>query len=226
MLMVNNLIGFGAGQTTILGSSSYIGTAASASPASNVVTFSAQAIGAADPTRRVVVTVTNFSGTIGLSSATIGGIAATIHISQGDGFIESSAIISALVPTGTTADIVLTFSGTPYDVTANVYRQINETVSSPYATAFDLISDINGILTTTIDIPANGMLYAVAAVYTGTTSSYTWVGAIERNDINGGSGFTNASSASETGLGGQTGRTVTATCTQSGDGTLVAMSWR
>lgn len=84
-----------------------------------IFTFSSMAYGAADDSRIVVVTVSacfnNVYGTI--SSATIGGVSATI-ICQGDqqdggtSSIDTSmtGIVAAAVPTGTSGDVVITLS--------------------------------------------------------------------------------------------------------------------
>jgi hypothetical protein len=72
-----------------------------------IYTFSAQPIGTAAEGRRVVVGIgTNSTRTV--SSVTIGGVSASIdatHFVSGDGRV---AIASAVVPTGTTADVVVT----------------------------------------------------------------------------------------------------------------------
>jgi hypothetical protein len=77
-----------------------------------VYTKTAAGIGVANANRRVVVTL----GGIGfrtLSSLTIGGVAATIHYQLTTANSAFVACASAVVPTGTTGDIVATMSGTP-----------------------------------------------------------------------------------------------------------------
>lgn len=84
---------------------------------SSTHTFTSQAIGAAASNRTVVVGVTGQSwGTsTGITSVTIGGVSATQIVNQN--FVAASnsgaAIWSAIVPTGTTATIVVVFNGTP-----------------------------------------------------------------------------------------------------------------
>lgn len=70
-------------------------------------TFAAQPIGAASGTRRVVVALTTSSARL-VSSATIGGVAATLDTQYSLVGTARVAIISAVVPTGTTADVEVT----------------------------------------------------------------------------------------------------------------------
>lgn len=76
-----------------------------------VYTFAGTLIGAASPSRRVVVAFST-SSTRTISSVTIGGIAATIDATHTLAGTARIGIASAVVPTGTTADIVITFDGT------------------------------------------------------------------------------------------------------------------
>lgn len=74
-------------------------------------TFTAVDIGTASSTRLVVVTVQGRGNPLAnrtISSATIGGVSATLVSNQSGG--NPSAIISAVVTTGTTADVVITWS--------------------------------------------------------------------------------------------------------------------
>ena len=78
-------------------------------------TFVNQNLGAASA-GRVIYCVLHTRGIIGetLSSATIGGVAATIHAQAYAAFVGGDngvAIFSAAVPTGTTGDVVTTHSG-------------------------------------------------------------------------------------------------------------------
>jgi hypothetical protein len=187
-------------------------------------TFSTVDIGVADSTRRVIVGVAGAAGAARtLSSATIGGVSATIHTNLSSA--DHSSLISVLVPTGTTATIVLTFSGGMISAGIGVYRLINETVSTPHATATDTTLSA-GVLSTTIDVPSNGALVAVCKGFAAISPpTYTWSGATERYDQTVESADSH-SGASETGLGSETGRTVSATLTGLGpSGTLSVLTW-
>lgn len=147
-------------------------------------TFAGVAIGAADPTRRVVVAIHWADSAVTTTlenSVTIQGIAATIH-QAADGGTSNCAIVSALVPTGTTADIIFgTVSNTPVDRAAiAVYRAINESVATPHDTAVDLTPSSN-VLSDTINIPANGWVVG-AANWSNAVSptADTWAGVTEQ----------------------------------------------
>lgn len=73
-------------------------------------TFSNQAIGTASDTRRVIVGITT-SSSRNISSATIGGVTATIDANTLLVGTARMAIISAVVPTGETANVVITLDG-------------------------------------------------------------------------------------------------------------------
>ena len=136
--------------------------------------------------------------------------------------------MSALVPTGTTADIVFgTVSNTQVDrASIGVYRAINESVATPHATASDA-SIASGVLSTTINIPENG--WVVSGANFGNAASPTtdtWVGVTEQY---GGAApdavaqFRTGGFAS--GLALQTGRTISCTIaatTLPGSGRLAA----
>jgi hypothetical protein len=186
-------------------------------------TFSTVDIGAADSTRRVIVGVAgSATSPQTLSSATIGGVGATIHVNNSS--VDHSSLISALVPTGTTATIAVTFSGAQFCAGIGIYRLINETVSTPHATATDLTLS-SGVLSTTINVPSNGALVAICKAFGSATPTCAWSGATERYDQVMESPDSQ-SGASETGLGSETGRTVSATLTGSFlTGTLAVLTW-
>ena len=92
-------------------------------------TFSAVDIGAADTNRMVVVAIStssNASTVRTVSSATIGGVRATVHVQArlAAASFRSVHLISAVVPTGTTGDVVITMSGTMARMAIAVYRSI------------------------------------------------------------------------------------------------------
>jgi hypothetical protein len=186
-------------------------------------TFTAQDIGAAAATRRVVVVVgASAGGAVTLSSATIGGVSATIHVNVND--FPHISIISAQVPTGTTGDVVVTFSAGVQDAGIGVYRMINEGSSSPFATASVSASTTPSV---SIDVPTNGSLFAGSIVnsFFG-ANTFTWTGATERYDAVVETNNAYHSGASETGLSSQTGRTVSVALSAfNANGALAAMTW-
>jgi hypothetical protein len=195
-----------------------------------VHTFTNHAIGVADVTRRVVVVAHASDSTTAFSftGITIGGNAATIH-PAGATLTANVTIASLLVPTGTTATIVVTKSGgTPDRCGIAVYRAINETSASPHATMVDDTMSA-GVCTGTINIPANGWVVAGCQPANAVTpTNFTWVGVTEQYDGAWGDAVTNFRSGGfASGLPLEANRTITATLSagSSPAGRLAAMSW-
>jgi hypothetical protein len=81
------------------------------SVASAVATSSSASIGSAFATRRVIVIVSQWTVGRDISSATIGGVTADVIITNSsDGSNNNFGVISAIVPSGTTAVAVITFT--------------------------------------------------------------------------------------------------------------------
>ncbi len=179
MLMVNQLVGFGVGAA---GGALTITPQSSASSGSDLTTytFSAQAIGTASSDRIVIVAVgaANISTGTTLSSATIGGVAATIQKQQTNNAASIdtiSAVITAAVPTGTTGDVVLTFSTGQLRVGISTFS-----LTGGSATASETQADTNGtdaVPDVTINVLAGGGWVGCTYGYTGTaTATVTWAG--------------------------------------------------
>lgn len=196
-------------------------------------TFAGAAIGAADATRRVVVAFHWYSTGISISSATIGGVSATIHAQ-----VQSSpgtngghcGLLSALVPTGTTATIAVTLSGAATRAEIGVFRAINETVASPFAMATDATissghvdPNVNtgngGWVICCAGLATNGATGATAA-FTGVTEDYDAPSAESATRLYSG-GHANA-------MTGETPRTITVTFSGTDvntEASACAMSW-
>lgn len=127
-------------------------------------TFAAQAIGTASGRRRVIVGVAHSGSTI--TGVTVGGITATLLSS----FVPSLYIAS--VPTGTTANIVVTQS-------VSTASTVTITVWSVYdlrsATAVDIGTSTASPAVLDLDVSPRGIVVALAA--SGSSgASYTWTG--------------------------------------------------
>jgi hypothetical protein len=144
---------------------------------STTATFSGVDFGAATTDRLVVFAIGWERDQI--ISATIGGIAATIveHITH---FAVSGAcIMSAIVPTGTSGDIVVTFNGSTHSFHAGtVYR-----LTGVETTAFDTgeAAAASSPVATTVDVPTDGILIASGFNRTA-TGTVTWTGATQDTD--------------------------------------------
>lgn len=189
------------------------------------------AIGDAAADRRVFLAVHWVEGSTHrtISSATIGGVSATIHIQEGHsggvtGF--GVAIISAIVPTGTTATVVVNFSGNKTDTTIGGIRVTGLSNSSPHATAVDENEGTASSLAVSINVPEDGLLIGAYSSSTNATlRAVTWGGVTEEYDQS--SGGIRVSMGWDYELSEETGRSVSASISSIGDSgnALVVVSW-
>lgn len=127
--------------------------------ASNTETYLAQSIGAAAADRVVVVCVGNETGFTngGVSGVTIGGVAATKVITSAPA-LDYASIWSLAVPTGTTADVVITTPGV-WDlngiVVGALYGAASATPAHTGIHAREPVEDPQCIPSTAGNVPAN-----------------------------------------------------------------------
>lgn len=149
-------------------------------------TFSNISMGTADPARYILVAVfgrSNGNGAQTISSVTVGGNGATILV-QCTPVLESSSSYNVVgfaiiaLPTGTTANVVVTCSGSMYGFGIGVWRLINPSSATPTATATDTG---HNPLTGSINVSAGGSCFG-AAMTVGGGPSFTWSGLTERFD--------------------------------------------
>ena len=149
-------------------------------------TFTNRAIGTASDFRMVVVAFSATEGGSGagvFSSATIGGIAADLIVQDTDSD-RLAMIIAALVPTGTTATIVVNLTNGKLRAGIAVYSVTNRTSTTAFATSTDSgFSDG----TTELAVPANGCVVVAAAcnnsaamTTTGVTENFDALGETDR----------------------------------------------
>lgn len=183
-------------------------------------TFSSVNLGTATSDRVIIVSTTGRAddGTARtLSSMTIGGVSATINV-QSENSGNVAAIACASVPTGTTGDVVVTFSGTMGDAKIATYRATN--IST---TATDTGSSSANPLTDTLNISATGFALSMAKS-DGTTPTATWTNLVERFDESD-QGGNYVSGASQTYQTAQTALSITCTWTSSTRPILVMSSF-
>jgi|GEM_PF-3915341 len=136
-------------------------------------TFAAMNLGTPHPDRVIVVTayVRENDGARHIASATIGGIAATIHTSKwwgsDDAYIQ---ILSAAVPTGTTGDVVITMGGPCNGFSIGVFEVIGAD-PVPYAIV-DTGYGTSTVATVDIDVKEGGAVIALCGMKT--TTGWTW----------------------------------------------------
>lgn len=154
----------------------YIGKANSTSDLTTY-TFAAQGIGTASPKRLVVVAIhARRSSNRTISAVTIGGIAAAIVQSASSHLPNGFAF--AIVPTGTTADIVITFSADVTRCAIGVATLASYRNVAPVTVATNIAtSTLNNRI---VDIPDGAI--ALSAFSTEGTSACTTTGATELQD--------------------------------------------
>lgn len=184
----------------------------SASSGTNTATytFPAQNLGAVDINRYIVVGTLARSAdgnNDSLSSITVGGITASTAVEINDNGNHASISI-VQVPTGSTGDVVVTFSDTQTNCEIALWRDIKVDNS---AVPTDTGTSNAAPLTATMDV-TKGFMVAVAK--TDAAGTATWVGLDE--DFDGADAESNRKSgASKTFLGGVSGTTITCTWTSS-----------
>lgn len=166
--------------------SSYVTNANDTFVNSTSKTFSSVSIGTADSLRYILVGViclSNGNGSKTISSVTVAGNSATLLFQStpaNDGSNNYSVAGFALIalPTGTTANIVVTCSGSMYGFCITVWKLINLQSTTPVATA---TSTNANPLSGSINVSAGGSAFGVTR---GDAShSNTWSGITERFDI-------------------------------------------
>lgn len=133
-------------------------------------TFSAVSIGTASSDRIVVVGFT-YSANSPVDTITVGGISATKRV-ESNASARSSSIWTAAVPTGTTADIVVTdteFLGI-IGITVGILTGANETPTATGVLAYAFGADNQNV---TLTIPTDGI--AIACGHSETTNTTTWI---------------------------------------------------
>jgi hypothetical protein len=171
MLSLTHLAGFGAGGTAAL-DVTYIGSAQDAVNRSSY-TFSAAGLGDAHVDRLVLV---GYSATGGagrsFSSATIGGAAATSYVTITNGTTQCciAGFFALKVAAGTTADIVVAFSGAVSGCQIHVWRVITaQTVgNADYDT--DSVAGTSSP-SVSIDSTAGGAIFALCTTGTSTPAT-------------------------------------------------------
>lgn len=190
---------------------------------SNSYTFSSQSLGTADADRYIVVSAIARKAGAGftLTGITVGGIEADI-VKQVTNTITNSdcaALVIAAVPTGTTGDVVVTWSTTVLRCAIGMWRLVGIESAIPYDSDSSTAADPSVAL----DVLENGV--AIGAGLTAASSSATWTGLTENFD------GTLETFVTYTGAGLQlvadeTGRTITIDFASSTESAGVFASWQ
>ena len=183
-------------------------------------TYSSQGIGVASSDRVVLVSIYSVANTTSVvQSITCGGVSMT-KIKAVTFSLGESGIWGVAYPTGTTADIVLTYS------VANISRNFIAvhalTGTAGDFTEFDFGSDSGSqTMSTTLDIPANGAVLVTGGANSSSGFSADAGFTREWEEMN--TGTVGGGSASL--LAAETARTITATVGGTAQETLLAVSF-
>jgi hypothetical protein len=186
---------------------------ASTAGAATTYTLTSIPFGTATSDRLIVVMVNGHrAATRTVTSATIGGVTATIHMNHGTS-VTQLAIFSAVVPTGTSGTVVIAWSGDQADIRYAVYSIKGYVSTTPSLT--DQIINTSVAPTSTISPAANTAVLAHAISFTGAgAATTTWsgtAGLVKSNDTS--SVNTGSSSAFKVFSSSATNVTITATPT-------------
>lgn len=171
-------------------------------------TFSSAALGTARGNRQIVVGLEATGGTVyTLSSVTIGGISASVDI-QTTTSNDRIAIVRAAVPTGTTGDIVVTFSNTFNSCAIGVWAVYGASTGAASDTAS---SSADPPSTTACAIPAQGVAVGFVRSNANSGGAFAWTGLTEDFDVLEAGEGTTYSGASDAFATAQASPTITAT---------------
>jgi len=182
-------------------------------------TFDGIAIGTAAANRRVAVGVGGARGGSGhhtVSSMTIGGVSAAADLVRSSGNLCVGEIWSAIVPTGTTADIDIILNASMANLGIGVWA-----IYSAASSASDTLNNNSDPMTGAITIPTDGAMVAYAH-NDGTSGSWAWTNATERFDE------VTESAQSQTGADSTAEGVITITAdpsTSVNNGDLLAVAW-
>lgn len=179
-------------------------------------TFASQALGTAYTDRKIIVGIGARGGSdYTPSSVTVGGVAATqvASVVQNGSY---AGIYIASVPTGTTGNVVVTFSGTMVRAAVGVWsaRRLQST------TAIDTATDPDNPISQALTMSAGSI--GVGVGFTQGTATHTWTGLTKtfQEDMT----DTNNSSVSGASLARSTAGTVTVTMSTTFDEEATAMA--
>lgn len=153
-----------------------------------VYTFSGRSLGTASSNRYIIVTIGGATGNRTISSVTIAGVTAT-EIGQatgqdvGSSAYSTSGIYIAAVPTGTTGDVVVTFSSIETGCGIGVYAVTNLKSATPVTVVTQApttkIDSVGGTLTT----KPGGFVIATVATKDNGVTGWSWTNATQNYSV-------------------------------------------
>jgi hypothetical protein len=185
-------------------------------------TFSGANLGAAAADREIIIGVVTRGNTTTrtISSASIGGVTADVRATAGDGgSFDCAFLISANVPTGTTGDVVITFSGGVTKCGLMMYRAIKLKSRTPV----DTDTDTDSALQFFSNISKGGFAIAIGLFNSTSSATISGLSDTDRNSLI--ESNQTAAAASQSGMSEETGRNISLTI-GTVDAAGVCCSWR
>jgi hypothetical protein len=196
-------------------------------------TFASQNLGTASSDRYIIVTAAGsaISGTNSISTLEVAGIPASFVNRQNQDSPNEANVAEiwiAAVPTGTSGNVVVTFSGGQARAAITMYSATGLNSATPYDTGNATDSGANPNPSTTIDCQADGFVIAATMINNAaTTTGCAWTGLTENAEqVIEANAY--LSSASDNFATAQTGLTVTSAWSNSNslaDACLAIASW-
>jgi len=184
-------------------------------------TFSSVNLGDAATDRVIIVGIGGTSGSSrSISSVTIGGVSATAAATANISWAIVNSIWYAAVPSGTTGDIVITFSAVMVQCVVNAFRMTGQTSNTPANTG----TDTTGSTTSDPNINVTAGDVIVSNVVGGDGTAMAWTGTTEADDrvVDG----HNFSAALHTAVTTESPRAIQAVSTSATNITGVSVAWR
>ena len=141
---------------------------------STAYTYSAVSLSVVDATRKIVVSCHAGFGTRTVSTLTVGGISAT-YVGRQSGGAYSVELWEALVPTGASGNIVVTWSGAQNFCSIGVWAVYNA-AATVTTTAISTASPLSA----SVAVSAGGV--SIAAAHTSDAATATWTELTENYD--------------------------------------------
>lgn len=155
-----------------------------------VQTFSAQNLGAAPALghkRYIIVAISAVTNGRDLNSVTVNGVTASLVVRATFADEIDAMIYIAEVPSGTSGDVVLTYSGSTEDESSiALYRMMNPFSATAHDTEANNNSVSAGNIAANLNVPQRGC--AVAVLTTRNASTTIWTGLTENYDSDLGAG--------------------------------------
>jgi hypothetical protein len=181
-----------------------------ASPASATHTYSAQNAGAADAARYLLAVLTaDGNNNTSNATATIGGVSAT-RLVEAFSAVMHVAIFIALVPTGTTADVVASWGASKGRGTLTLYRSVDVGTITPVSTNTATVANGTAAGGPTLTVTDGGCaLFGALSNASGPGGTHTWSGATEDYEVE------NTRTRSVASVNNLSAGTIGVTCTRS-----------